>query len=77
LRKVNLVRMCDADFTSINREQLAGFLLRHRNRLSPVLAEVTSQAISLKPQIPCSFGFDLGNAADLSALYTHPAAILA
>jgi hypothetical protein len=34
LREVNLVRMGNADFASINREQLAGFLLRHRNKLS-------------------------------------------
>src|SRR6266436_10034941 len=37
LREINLVRMCDVDFASINREQFAGFLLRHENRLTPAL----------------------------------------
>src|SRR5258708_441211 len=36
LREINLVRMGNANFASINREQLAGFLLRHENRLTPL-----------------------------------------
>src|SRR6185437_16392557 len=32
LREIKLVGMGDADFTSINREQLAGFRLHHGNR---------------------------------------------
>src|SRR5437868_10584625 len=44
LRKINLVWMCDADFASINREQLAGFLLRHENRLTPAVAGQCSAA---------------------------------
>jgi hypothetical protein len=38
LREINLVGMGDVDFASINREQFAGFLLRHENRLTPVVS---------------------------------------
>ena len=36
LREIKFLRMGDADLAPINREQLAGFLLRHPNRLPSV-----------------------------------------